>query len=232
MPKKRAVVRQSLPDVIVADLRKRILSGDLAEGELIRQELLAAEYDVSRMPIREALKRLDAEGLVVFQNNRGATVTKHTLEEIAEIFDVRMLLEVDLFRRSVPRMTAEDFKVCEEILEEMKQSYASGQVADWGPLNEEYHNKLYEASGRELTKALLERASIQANRYVGMHIDALNKADNAEEDHQMLLDLARSGDVDAAAEKLRSHIENTKYQVLDLISAKRRAEAESEATAE
>ncbi|MDX1319154.1 MAG: GntR family transcriptional regulator [Oceanospirillum sp.] len=227
MAQKRAVVRQSLPDVIVADLRKRILSGDLVEGELIRQELLADEYDVSRMPIREALKRLDAEGLVVFQNNRGATVTKHTLEEIAEIFDVRMLLEVDLFRRSIPNMTEQDFAECEEILEAMKKSYASGQVAEWGPLNEEYHNKLYEASGRELTKALLERASVQSNRYVGMHIDELNKSDNAQKDHQSLLDLARSGDVDAACEMLRSHIENTKLQMLELISAKRAAEEEA-----
>ncbi len=224
MAQKRAVVRQSLPDVIVADLRKRILSGNLVEGELIRQELLADEYDVSRMPIREALKRLDAEGLVVFQNNRGATVTKHTLEEIAEIFDVRMLLEVDLFRRSIPNMTEQDFAECEEILDAMHTSYASGQVAEWGPLNEEYHNKLYEASGRELTKALLERVSLQSNRYVGMHIDELNKSDNAEKDHQALLDLARKGQVDEAAEKLRSHIENTKLQMLELIAAKRAVE--------
>ncbi|OOV87701.1 GntR family transcriptional regulator [Oceanospirillum linum] len=224
MAQKRAVVRQSLPDVIVADLRKRILSGNLVEGELIRQELLADEYDVSRMPIREALKRLDAEGLVVFQNNRGATVTKHTLEEIAEIFDVRMLLEVDLFRRSIPNMTEQDFAECEEILDAMHTSYASGQVAEWGPLNEEYHSKLYEASGRELTKALLERVSLQSNRYVGMHIDELNKSDNAEKDHQALLDLARKGQVDEAAEKLRSHIENTKLQMLELIAAKRATE--------
>lgn len=224
LAQKRAVVRQSLPDVIVADLRKRILSGDLAEGELIRQELLAAEYDVSRMPIREALKRLDAEGLVVFQNNRGATVTKHTLEEIAEIFDLRILLEVDLFRRSIPKMTERDFNACEQILEAMQRSYAGGQVAEWGPLNEEYHNTLYSASGRELTQALLERASVQSNRYVGMHIDELNKSDNAQKDHQALLDLARSGDVDAAAEMLRSHIENTKVQMLELIAAKRAAE--------
>jgi len=59
--KKRSVVRQSLPDVIVADLRQRILSGDLAEGELIRQELLAEEYDVSRMPIRAPLRQFSLD---------------------------------------------------------------------------------------------------------------------------------------------------------------------------
>jgi DNA-binding GntR family transcriptional regulator len=218
---KRAVVRQSFPDIIAADLRQRILSGDLAEGELIRQELLAEEYDVSRMPIREALKRLDAEGLVVFTNNRGATVTKHTLEEIAEIFDVRMMLEVDLFTRAIPLMQDDHFKECEKILKEMELSYLRGDVAAWGPLNAEYHGALYAAADRKLTSQLLERASLQSNRYVSMHIDQLKNATKAEQDHSELLTLARKRNVTAAAEKLRSHIESTKFQVLEWISAAR-----------
>ncbi|KKK82780.1 hypothetical protein LCGC14_2799980, partial [marine sediment metagenome] len=64
MDGRRAVKKQSLPEMIASDLRQRILTGELAEGEAVRQELLAKEYDVSRMPVREALKRLSAEGLV------------------------------------------------------------------------------------------------------------------------------------------------------------------------
>ncbi|WP_031214956.1 GntR family transcriptional regulator [Marinomonas profundimaris] len=222
MAQKRAVIRQSLPDVIVADLRQRILSGDLAEGELIRQELLAEEYDVSRMPIREALKRLDAEGLVVFTNNRGATVTLHTLDEIAEIFDVRMLLEVDLFTRAIPLMQAAHFTECEQLLKDMEASYQAGDVAAWGPLNARYHNVLYAAAGRKLTSNLLERASLQSNRYVSLHIDQLKNAAHAQQDHSELLSLARQGDINGAAEKLRSHIESTKLQVLEWIAAARR----------
>ena len=221
MTQKRAVVRQSLPDVIVADLRQRILSGDLAEGELIRQELLAEEYDVSRMPIREALKRLDAEGLVVFTNNRGATVTKHSLEEIAEIFDVRMMLEVDLFTRAIPLMQDEHFELCEVLLKEMELSYQNGDVAAWGPLNAQFHGALYAAADRKLTCQLLERASLQSNRYVSMHIDQLKKSESAHQDHSQLLQLARQRQVEAAAEQLRLHIENTKLQVLEHIAVSR-----------
>lgn len=221
MAQKRAVVRQSLPDVIVADLRHRILSGDLVEGELIRQELLAEEYDVSRMPVREALKRLDAEGLVVFINNRGATVTKHSLAEIAEIFDVRILLEVDLLRKAIPLMEEHHFSRCDDLLAEMETSYAAGNVADWGPLNAQYHGMLYQAANQKLTMQLLDRVSMQANRYVSMHIDQLRKADNAEHDHRTLLSLARLRDVDAAADLLRLHLENTKLQILELIAATR-----------
>ncbi|HAR54538.1 MAG TPA: GntR family transcriptional regulator, partial [Roseovarius nubinhibens] len=82
MPSKRPIPRQSLPDAIASDIRERILNGELVEGEVIRQEALADEYDVSRMPIREALKRLDAEGLGQFTTNRGASVTKHSPREI------------------------------------------------------------------------------------------------------------------------------------------------------
>lgn len=217
----RAVVRQSLPDVIVADLRNRILSGDLAEGELIRQEVLAEEYDVSRMPVREALKRLDAEGLVVFINNRGATVTKHTLDEISEMFDIRTLLEVDLFKRAIPLMTEENFAECEAIFKEMQDSYSEGNVAAWGPLNARFHAALYAAAKRDLTTNLLDRVSLQSNRYVSMHIDKLKKSDNAQQDHRGLLELARQGDIVTAAEKLRFHIEDTKRQVLEHIAASR-----------
>jgi len=221
LAQKRAVVRQSLPDVIATDLRNRILSGDLAEGSLIRQEVLAEEYDVSRMPVREALKRLDAEGLVVFINNRGATVTKHSLAEIAEFFDVRILLEVDLLKKSIPLMDEQHFDKCRELLDEMEASYAAGNVADWGPLNAQYHAMLYEAANQKLTMQLLERVSMQANRYVSMHIDLLSKADNAEHDHRSLFNLARLRDVDGAADLLKAHLENTKQQILELIAATR-----------
>lgn len=226
MAQKRAVVRQSLPDVIVADLRKRILSGDLEEGTLIRQELLAEEYDVSRMPVREALKRLDAEGLLVFKNNRGATVTKHTLDEIAEIFDVRIMLEIDLFSRAIPKMTEQQFQECDAILKSMDESYKTGNVADWGPLNAQYHGKLYEAAGRHLTEQLLERVTLQANRYVSMHIEKLNNRDHASHDHHALLDCARKGDIDAATALLRTHLVNTKDQVIELVKHKRESEGQ------
>jgi len=222
--KKRAVQRQSLPEVIATDLRNRILSGDLSEGDLIRQELLAEEYGVSRMPIREALKHLDSEGLVVFINNRGATVTKHTLSEIAEFFDIRALLEIGLLKKSIPQMEAHHFEKCEELLDTMKESYAAGRVADWGPLNAQFHDALYEASNQKLTMQLLDRVNMQANRYVGMHIDQLQKTGSAEHDHRALLDFALQRDIEGATDLLCTHLTNTQQQILELIAQTRMSE--------
>ncbi|UWR98314.1 GntR family transcriptional regulator [Phaeobacter inhibens] len=221
MAARRAISRNTLPDVIAADLRERILSGELAEGEPIRQEALAEEYDVSRMPVREALKRLDAEGLVLFTNNRGATVTKHSLREIAEIFDLRILVEVDLFRRSIPAMTTTDFARCSQILDEMDASYDADDVATWGALNHRYHSALYAAAERKLTNEVLQGLSLHSDRFIRMHLSVMKQREPAKAEHRDLLTLAQARDIDAACAALTRHISRTKEELLTLVAENR-----------
>ena len=152
MTNKRAILRKSLPDMISDDIRERILNGELSEGDAIRQEALAEEYHVSRMPVREALKRLDAEGLVQLTNNKGATVITHSLDEIGEIFDLRRLIEVDLFRRAIPKMTADHFALSDKLVND---------VAKWGDLNAEYHCSLYAAADCKFTDELLKKLVLE-----------------------------------------------------------------------
>ncbi len=215
---KRIIARQSLPDVIANDLRDRVLSGELAGGETIRQEALAEEYGVSRMPVREALKQLDAEGLVVLTNNRGASVTQHSISEIAEIFDLRALLEVDLFRRAIPRMTATDIAACERILEKMEASYDANDVGEWGALNHQFHTSLYAAAGRNLTNALLNKVSLQSDRYIRMHLSVMKQREPARKEHRELLALAQAGDVAPACALLETHIGRARDQLLTLMA--------------
>ncbi len=226
MTNKRTISRQSLPDVIADDVRERILSGEMVEGEIIRQEALAEEYEVSRMPIREALKRLDAEGLVQLTNNRGASVTKHSLREIGEIFDLRILIEVDMFRRAIPKMTTADFTRCHKLLEEMDASYDADDVAKWGGLNYAYHSALYGAAQRKLTNELLQRVSVQSDRYVRMHLSVMQQREPAKDEHHKLLALAQEQDIEESASLLTSHILRTKEELLTMI-AKNRAITES-----
>lgn len=226
MGSKRAIARQSLPDVIASDLRERILSGELAEGETIRQEALAEEYDVSRMPIREALKQLDAEGLVVLTTNRGATVTEHSLDEIAEIFDLRVLLEVDLFRRAIPAMTTVEFAECKDILKQMEASYDANDVGQWGALNHRFHTALYAAAGRGLTNELLHRVSLQSDRYIRMHLSVMQQRGPARKEHRELLQLAQAGQTDAACALLATHIGRTKEELITLMTARRATESQ------
>ncbi|WP_093995593.1 GntR family transcriptional regulator [Octadecabacter ascidiaceicola] len=221
MAASRAFKKLSLPEMISDDLRDRILSGDIAEGEAIRQELLAEEYEVSRMPVREALKRLSAEGLISWENNIGGSVVKHSLREIGEIFDLRALIEADLFRRAIPNMTSVDFERCEKILADMEGSYASDDVGQWGQLNHDYHAALYAAADRRLTDDLLARISIHSDRYVRIHLSVMKQRDPARKEHRKLLAYAIEGDVVSAGELLEKHISRTKNELLEMVAAQR-----------
>ncbi len=225
MAGRRTITKQSLPDIIADDLRERILSGDLAEGETIRQEALAEEYDVSRMPIREALKRLNAEGLIQWANHRGGSVTKHSLNEIGEIFDLRTLIEVDLFRRAIPNMGPDQFARCDDILKQMETSYDDNDVGRWGMLNHQYHSALYAASQRTLSNELLDGINVHSERYVRIHLSVMNKREPAKKEHRELLRLAMEGHVEGACQALTSHIQRTKEQLLEMVATKR-ADAE------
>ena len=221
MAGRRLVQKQSLPDLIANDLRERILSGELPEGAAIQQEVLAEEYGVSRMPVREALKRLNAEGLLSWETNRGGSVVKHSLSEIGEIFDLRALIEVDLFRRAIPNMTATDFMRCEDLLAEMEVSYAANDVARWGQLNHDYHTALYRAANRRLTDDVLTRIALQSDRYVRIHLSVMKQRDPAREEHRKLLDLAQQGDVAGAGALLERHILRTRDALLELVAKQR-----------
>ena len=221
MDGRRAVKKQSLPEMIASDLRQRILTGELAEGEAVRQELLAKEYDVSRMPVREALKRLSAEGLVHWENNRGGTVIKHSLPEIGEIFDLRILIEVDLFRRAIPQMTDKDFGTCEQLLAKMDSSDEADDVSQWGSYNHEYHMALYAAADRRMSTEFLERLNLHSDRYVRIHLSVMKQRQPAREEHRKLLNLARKGDTDGGATLLAQHIGRTRSELLAMIEKQR-----------
>ena len=98
------------PDLIAASLREEILRGVIPPGQALRQEELAGRFSVSRLPVRDALLRLEAEGLVDVFPNRGAFVTTLSADEVREIYHLRILLEGDAIETAVPRMTSADWR--------------------------------------------------------------------------------------------------------------------------
>src|ERR1700754_4686378 len=104
----RAILRQSIPDSLRDALRERILNGELREGDALIQDAIAEEYETSRMPVREALRQLEAMGLVARRTHKGAVVTTIPTEEVEELFELRALLESDVLARALPRMTDQD----------------------------------------------------------------------------------------------------------------------------
>lgn len=200
------IERLSIPESVRDSLRERILSGEFGEGEALVQDTLADEYGVSRMPIREALRQLEALGLVAMRTHRGAVVTTVPTEEVEELFDLRALLEGDLIARAIPRMTDHDIAEAAEVLDRLEASYRERDMASWGRLNWAFHRQLYAPAHRRQTLAIVEGINLQTERFIRVHLVMTDGIDRAEQDHRTLLKLCTLRDGDQAVPFLRDHI--------------------------
>ena len=197
------VARQSLTDQIVDVLRRRIVSGELAEGTKLRQEKLAAELGVSRVPLREAIRQLEGEGLVTTELHKGTVVSSLSPHEVEELFEMRMQLEPWLFGLAIPAMSETDFQAAHEVIAEAS---AVTDAREWGELNWRFHHALCVASGRHLALRLLRTVHDNANRYVNLKLAVAVDVDRELEDHRRLIAFARLRDVDGGVALLREHI--------------------------
>lgn len=195
--------RTSLTEQITIELRRRILNGQLAEGTTLRQERLATEFGVSRIPLREAIRHLESEGLVVSELHKGSIVSSLSLGELQELFGIRMQLETWLFAAAIPRMTQSDFDQAEALIDEASKT---GDVSNWGELNWRFHEVLYRASGSRVALRLLRSVHDNAARYVNLQLVVVQDVDRELSDHHAMLAYARLRDVERGVEMLRRHI--------------------------
>lgn len=224
--------RQTVTGAAVAELRRRILSGSVAAGEALRQDALAKEFGISRIPIREAFHQLAAEGLVTLHPHRGAVVTALSALDIAELFDLRAMLEPDLIRRAVPRLDESDFARAETILAEYTAAIARGDLEAYGELNREYHLSLYRASGRNQTLELVRMLLANTDRYTRVQLAMSDGATTrAKREHAALLELCRAGDAEGAARLTLDHVLAVRHDLLQLLQPDEDSLAEPQAPA-
>lgn len=203
-------------------LRQRILKGDLREGEFIRQEAIAAELGVSRIPVREALTQLEAEGIVIREKYRGALVPKLSLEEIRELYALRRLLEPHLLKHALERISGNTLEKARRFVE---KSVASEDIDEWADLNWAFHRCLYEEAGQPVTLQILEQLLQRADRYLKLQrILSRELLRQSDDQHSAILDLIESGKHAEAISALESHIE---WNEADLGNALKRARENS-----
>lgn len=210
--------RQTVTGAAVGELRRRILSGVVAAGEALRQDALAREFGISRIPIREAFRQLAAEGLVTLHPHRGAVVTALSALDIAELFDLRAMLEPDLIRRAVPQLTESDFTRAEMLLADYAAAIAKGDTEAYGELNREYHLSLYRASGRNQTLELVRVLLANTDRYTRVQLAMSDGATaRAKREHAALLEFCRAGDAENAARLTLEHVLAVRHDLLRLL---------------
>ena len=203
------IVRQTVSGATAVSLRERILRGDFEEGQPLLQDTLAAEYGVSRIPLREALRQLETEGLVTSIPHRGYMVATLSLEEAVELCEIRALLECDILAYAIPNMTEYHFDRAQQILDECEKKLATDpNNFDCGALSWEFHSILYEASDRKRTMMLISSLHNSPDRLVRMKAAAAIGLKNVHREHCVILELCRQRNVDEAVKHLRENILN------------------------
>lgn len=189
--------RQTAQDLVLSSVREQILSGALPPGTRLRQEKLAERFGTSRIPIREALRALEYEGLVRSSPYRGFTVTELDADDIEEVYDLRVVLEGHAVRLAVPLMTDEDLRDLEEIYSEMAAATAG---EDQLAARERFYTRLYAMSGRPRLVGLIARLRQEVAR--SLRWPTLQ---HAPDHHQAFFEAIRAGDAERAASQLASH---------------------------
>jgi DNA-binding GntR family transcriptional regulator len=217
------IQRQTIASMTVVALRERILRGDYPEGEPLRQDAVADELGVSRIPVREALRQLEAEGLVTFNPHRGAVVSTLSLEEIDELFELRADIESDLLARAIPKMTTEQFERATDLLDEFQDALRAGEATRWGPLNWHFHAALYAPACRNFTMGVLQKLHQHSDRYFRMQVLLAHGGMRANEEHRAIAAAVQEKDVRTACRLMREHILGAGSSLIELLAQQRAA---------
>lgn len=201
------IPRQSLGAAVVERLREKILSGELREGEQLRQDAIATEFQISRIPVREALTHLAAEGLVTLVANRGAVVSALSPEEIMELFETRAVLECYMLRCAIPEMKNEDFQRAENILHDYEVSLEKdSEMGSWGSWNWNFHSALYAPANRPKMLSLVKNLNVNCDRYTRLHLVVTRDQHRAGKAHHELLEACKTKNPELASAALWKHI--------------------------
>jgi len=208
---------RTLSAAIVDQLRQSILDGTYPAGSQLRQDALGDAYGVSRIPVREALFQLEAEGLVRIVPQKGAIVSELSLDEINDVFDLRCILEPRLLAQSAPRFTAKDLDGLDDIQKRFEKAIKARNVSEWGQLNAEFHLALYAQARQPRTKAIVVALLQTSDRYTRLQLSNTKAMGIAEKEHAHLIQLCRAQKIDEACRFLEQHIESVRTDLLQVV---------------
>jgi DNA-binding GntR family transcriptional regulator len=213
-PDGRPVRNLTLREQVLEHLREEILSSRLEPGAELNEVALATSLGVSRGPIREALGRLAAEGLVTMTPRRGAIVTKLSKQEFMDAYQVREALESLAIRLAVPRLTEEGRAELHRMSSEMRRLAQADDSNAFFEINRHFHEKLVAASGNQRLQAMHEQLLGQMGRLLRKSAELRGGLGESATAHEAILEAVDAGDAERAAQLMAEHIE-VPQRVLD-----------------
>ncbi len=211
----------SLPEQIATKLSERIVSGSYTPGQRVMEQSVAEEFEVSRGPVREALRLLEKEGLVMILPRRGAQVTNPTIQEVNEIFDIRAMLN-----GLRDRLIAEG-KQREQLIPVLEKDIARlAQIAAVPGPGDEYieivlrlNRLLTQAAGNQRLQAILGSLAVQTVRYTRLGLSTPQRRKQSAQNWQSLLRAIRDGDGDAAERIARQRVIDSRNAAVEHLRA-------------
>jgi DNA-binding GntR family transcriptional regulator len=189
--------------VIEETLRNAILDGRLPCGTAMRQQELASLFGVSRMPVREALRQLEAQSLLHVVTHKGAVVAPLIEDNSAETYELRMLLESEALRLSIPLLTEADIAEADAIIVALEQEKDYSEI---GRLNRLFHMALYGKAPNQRLLNLVEHGLNEEERFLRYNLEAMGLGETSQEDHRELLNLVAQKKTQESILTLRNHL--------------------------
>lgn len=198
----------SLTRLIAEELKQAILAGKLAAGEKLVEEQLIASLKVSRVPLREALRSLEAEGYVTFFPNEQVVVSKPTLEEVEDNYSITSVLEGLAARLAVERASDEEIVRLRELHELLKRAYREKNAERYFEANSRFHRFIAELAGNERLYHLIQemRQEIRRARIVSLHLP--QRLDYSMREHDQIMDAFLKKNPELAEEMVNRHLRN------------------------
>jgi DNA-binding GntR family transcriptional regulator len=207
------LIRKTTVELVVEELRNRILDGRLAPGSQLRQEALAEDLGVSRIPLREAFRLLSSEGLVDLQPHRGASVSLLSTAEVEELFDLRLRLEPWLASEAAAKITEATLSEAEQLVQEMDKASPD----KWGRLNWQLHELIYRAADKPSALAMVKALHDKSERYFRFQIVNAPIRNQSHDEHLQLIKSCRQRKTQQACEVMQHHIRGAAEQILVII---------------
>ncbi|MFT2090526.1 GntR family transcriptional regulator [Paraglaciecola sp. 2405UD69-4] len=205
---------QTTSELIAEQLRNAIIVGDYQSGQALKQDALAKQFEVSKIPVREALYQLKSEGLVTFLNNRGSIVSKLSISEVEQIYTMRLALEEIALKRAIP-----NFKPANKIAAEtaLKLIESSDNPLDWAVLNWEFHAGIYRAAAMPKMLETISMLHNNVSRYLLLYLKDMEYNSVSQDEHWELLDACNSGNIQVATQVLKKHLSDALQQTIQFM---------------
>lgn len=215
-----------LRDVVFNTLRQAILKGELKPGERLMEIALAERLGVSRTPIREAMRKLELEGLVVMIPRRGAQVANITEKDLNDVLEVRIALENMAIEKACKRMTEEELDKLWQAAREFEHTMAEGNLVRLAEADVVFHEIIYQASDNCRLIQVLNNLREQIYRYRVEYLKEEETRNVLVKEHEELYNAVKARDVERAQEISFEHIENQRKAIIETIKVENAAKQE------